>query len=79
MMTPGEGVVLPDGGQPSTYVENETVGLSMVAQAYNPGVRKAEVGESSQSQLGMQNEFQVTLGYTARPCLKKQEPKQMNT
>lgn len=76
---PGEGVVLPNGGHPSTYVENETVELSMVAQACNPGVWKAEVGESSQSQPGMQNEFQVTLGYTARPCLKKQEPKQMNT
>jgi hypothetical protein len=43
----------------------------MVAQAFNPSTWEAEAGGFLSSRPAWSTEFQVSQGYTEKPCLKK--------
>jgi hypothetical protein len=54
--------------------KNKLAQPGLVVHVYNPSTKEAEVGGSwVQGQHGLQSKFKATLGYIARPCLKKQK------
>lgn len=58
---------------PLALILRSHIGPGVGLQAFNPGMLEAETGGSLciQGHPGMHNDFQASLGYTVRPCLKK--------
>jgi hypothetical protein len=51
----------------------------MVAHTFNPSTREAEADGFLSSRPAWSTEFQDSQGYTEKPCLEKQKPKNKQT
>jgi hypothetical protein len=60
---------------PSFLKKKKKICRAVVVHAFNPSTWEAEAGRFLGGRTGLQNEFQDSLGYTEKPCLKKSKKK----